>query len=78
MSDSTQKPNISFTDGDDVLVNHPYFGSVWLSKAYHSGELVVGEVWERGSGWNMPEDYSGEWTTMNFPLTCIRKVEHRG
>jgi hypothetical protein len=54
--------------GDDVLVNHPYFGSVWLSDCYVDRGRVVGQVVaDRMFGHNIME-------TMNFPLSCVRKV----
>jgi hypothetical protein len=57
----------------EALVNHPFFGSVWLEHARIEGDYVIGDAWERGSSWNMPDDYTGEYTTMNFPKSCIRK-----
>lgn len=68
----------------DVLINHPLFGSIWLSNAeivteYCNGEIVrkhvVGEAWDDddvGSPY-LPGDYQGQPVTMNFPITCIRK-----
>jgi hypothetical protein len=59
----------------NVLINHPYFGSLWLSNARIEGDHVVGEAWD--DTWvgapNFPDDYRGEPATMNFPVTCIRR-----
>jgi hypothetical protein len=61
----------------NVLVNHPYFGSVWLGRAYYDGDYVVGDAWDDSDVGrpNMPEDYRGQPVTLNFPKMCIRKVE---
>lgn len=66
----------------DALVNHPHVGSVWLSDCVivhgdDGKEYVVGEAWDEsdvGSPY-LPDDYRGEPVTMNFPATCIRKME---
>lgn len=61
----------------NVLINHPQFGSIWLSNAKIEGKHVVGETWdttEVGSPY-LPDDYMGQSTTMNFPVTCIRKCQ---
>lgn len=58
-------------EGDDVLVNHPFFGSVWMSDCRVKDGHVVGQVVEdRMYG----HDIMG---TMNCPLSCVRKVERR-
>ena len=59
----------------DVLINHPQFGSIWLSDAKIEGKYVIGEAWDAtGVGSPLlPDDYRGEFVTMNFPITCIRK-----
>ena len=65
----------------DVLCADPGFGSTWLSNAYlvagENGDYVVGEAWDDsgvGSPY-MPDDYRGEPVPMNFPLSCVLKVE---
>ena len=61
----------------NVLINHPKFGSIWLSDATIEGNYVTGEAWddtERGSPY-LSDDYMGEYVTMNFPIGCIRKTE---
>jgi len=66
----------------DILITHPYVGSVWLSNCaiVHDDDgvgYVVGEAWDEsevGSPY-LPDDYRGEPVTMNFPTTCIRKIE---
>ena len=58
-----------------VLINHPHFGSLWLSNCYLEGSHVIGDVWDDsdvGSSY-LPDDYSGQPATMNFPISCIRK-----
>lgn len=61
----------------NVLINHPCVGSVWLTRAVIKDGYVIGDVWddEQAGSPYYPDDYSGEYTTMNFPITCIRKVE---
>ena len=64
----------------DILINHPEVGSLWLENAtIEIDELgkkwVSGEVWddtERGCPY-LPDDYTGEYITMGFPASCIRK-----
>lgn len=61
----------------NVLINHPNFGSVWLENAEIQDGYVIGEVWDNsqvGSAF-MPDDYMGELATLNFPISCIRKIE---
>ena len=64
----------------EVLINHPKFGSLWLEhceikKGEDGKEYVIGETWditEMGNP-NLPMDYVGEYITLNFPVSCIRK-----
>jgi len=60
-----------------VLINHPSVGSVWLNSAIIKDGYVIGETWDYDAVGNphLPIDYSGEYVTMNFPVTCIRKKE---
>ena len=58
-----------------VLVNHPNFGSIWLKDAKIECGFVEGLVWSESSRWNMPDDFRGEYIAMNFPISCIRKIE---
>ena len=62
----TKRPN--------ALCCWPTLGSVWLENVHLSDGFVVGKVWEEVGyyQWNMPEDYHGEYVTMNFPLSCVR------
>lgn len=64
------------TRGIEVLIRNPYFGSLWLSNAEWHGDYVVGDTWDNGDAGSpyMPDDYRGEWATMNFPLSCVDKV----
>ena len=59
----------------DVLVRHPYFGSLWLRNAVVKDGYVVGEAWDdSGIGSALlPDDYRGQPETMNFPVGCIVK-----
>lgn len=64
----------------NVLVNHPAYGSLWLSNCQivdspDGDKLVVGDMWDTtGVGDpRMPDDYRGEPLTTNFPVSCIRK-----
>ena len=61
----------------NVLITHPAFGSIWLENAEYQGNYVVGDAWDNGDVGSsyMPCDYRGEYSTMNFPRTCIKKVE---
>jgi hypothetical protein len=62
-------PTEDFGPGDYVLVAHPHFGSMWLSSPRMIDDHVVGEVEaDRMFGHSIME-------TMNFPKSCIRKVE---
>ena len=59
----------------NVLINHPGFGSLWLSNAYIKEGYVTGEAWDDsgvGSPY-LPDDYMGEPVAMSFPIACIRK-----
>ena len=51
--------------GQWALVNHPYFGSLWLFDAEVVDGHVVGLV-DSGS-WDEPPEL------LNFPLSCVRK-----
>lgn len=60
----------------DVLINHPAFGSIWLEQVNIVDGTVIGDYWDTsdvGSAY-MPADYLGELVTLNFPVSCIRKV----
>lgn len=59
----------------DVLINHPAFGSLWLSNAEIKDGIVYGLAWDdsQASSGYYPDDYTGEYTGMNFPVSCIRK-----
>lgn len=51
--------------GDNVLVNHPAVGSVWLRDV----RIVNGEVEGMVKDHSVPEGES----CMHFPITCVRK-----
>ena len=62
-----------------ILINHPCFGSVWLSNAKIEGDYVIGDAWDDsdvGSPY-LPDDYMGQPMTMSFPISCIRKKEEQ-
>ena len=64
---------------DYVLIRHPAWGSFWGKVIDIVGTRVNISVWDDsdvGSGM-LPDDYRGQPTTMNFPLTCIAKVEKK-
>ncbi len=62
-----------------ALINHPLYGSLWLSnveiETVNGKEYIVGDCWDTsdvGSSY-LPCDYRGEYQTMNFPISCVRK-----
>jgi len=60
----------------DCLVVHPSIGSVWMTNCQIKDGVVQGDVWDRtmaGSPY-YPDDYSGEYVTMWFKESCIRKT----
>ena len=57
-----------------ALINHPFFGSLWLENAKVEGNYVVGDAWDDSHA-GVPEDYQGEYVPMNFPIFYIRKWE---
>ena len=61
----------------DVLINHPQFGSLWLTRAKIVDGYVEGLVWDSSDAGSpyMPDDYMGHYEYMNFPVSCIRKKE---
>lgn len=65
--------------GDEVLVAHPYIGSIWgvllEVKKVDGRDWVVFEYLDTsdvGSAY-LPDDYMGEFAVMNFPAICVRK-----
>ena len=63
----------------NALINHPSVGSIWLEKATIKNGYVIGETWdnsETGSSY-LSDDYTGQYITMSFPVTCIRKKENK-
>jgi hypothetical protein len=70
----------------DVLVIEPGHGSVWLTNAQFvradgepssRGRYVRGMAWTYDGGWNMPDDYLGQYEVMTFPRKLILKVDRR-
>ena len=68
----------------NVLVIEPGRGSVWLSHAAYvdrfgrsnpRGHFVTGDVWAYDGGWNMPDDYTGQWEPYTTARKLILKVE---
>lgn len=60
----------------DVLIAHPYFGSIWLRNATINNYYVVGETddWQSSPLLPDPQPINIP-ATMNFPVSCIKKVE---
>lgn len=67
----------------NVLVIEPGHGSMWLEHAYFvkadgtpssRGRFVRGDVWVYDGGWNMPDDYRGQYEPVTFPRSLILKV----
>jgi len=48
---------------------------MWLSNCYITDGWIVGDVWDDSEvgDWSLPDDYTGEWQTYGFPISCIRK-----
>ena len=68
----------------NVLVIDPGHGSHWLSNAVYvdrsgkpnpRGWFVRGDVWVYDGGWNMPDDYRGQYESYTTPRKLIRKIE---
>ena len=61
----------------DALINHPCIGSLWMSNVRLRDGFVEGDVWDSGESGSpyLPDDYRGEYLLMNFPVSCVRKVQ---
>lgn len=68
----------------NVLVIDPGRGSVWLQHAAYvdrfgnpnrRGRFVTGDVWAYDGGWNMPDDYQGQWDSYTTYRKFILKIE---
>ena len=68
----------------NVLVIEPGHGSVWLHHAKYvtadgrtsaRGQFVTGSVWAYDGGWNMPDDYQGQWEPYTTLRRFVLKVE---
>lgn len=68
----------------NVLVIEPGHGSHWLEHAIYvdrhgspnlRGRFVAGGVWTYDGGWNMPDDYRGQWEPYMTYRKFILKVE---
>lgn len=71
----------------DVLVIEPGHGSVWIEHAVYvdrfghpnpRGHFVAGVVWAYDGGWNMPDDYRGQYEGYMAKRRLIRKVALEG
>lgn len=64
----------------DALVIYPGHGSLWLSDVRLRDGFIEGETWDdTGIGHPYyPDDWRGESCTMNFPLSCLRKLTSKG
>ncbi len=78
MTDTPRPPAMN------VLVIEPGHGSVWLTNAKYvkrdgtpsnRGRFVSGFAWVYDGGWNMPEDYRGQYELMTFPRRLVLRVE---
>jgi len=67
----------------EVLVIEPGHGSTWLSNAVYidrngnpnpRGRFVEGLVWAYDGGWNMPDDYQGQYEGYRTRRRFILKV----
>jgi len=68
----------------NVLVIEPGNGSHWLTHAEYvdrtgkpnpRGRFVTGLAWTYDGGWNMPDDYMGQYEPYTTHRRLIRKVE---
>lgn len=68
----------------NVLVIEPGNGSVWLEHARYvdrfgnpnpRGQFVAGDTWQYDGGWNMPDDYQGQWEPYMTRRRFILKIE---
>ena len=68
----------------NVLVIWPGNGSEWLSDAVYvdrfgkpnpKGRFVCGSSWYYDGGWNMPDDYQGQYEALTVPRKWILKIE---
>ena len=68
----------------NVLVIEPGHGSHWLMNAVYvdrfglpnpRGRFVYGLTWEYDGGWNMPDDYMGQYEPYTTYRRFILKVE---
>ena len=68
----------------NVLVIEPGHGSVWLAHAVFvdkhgqsnpRGRFIEGLTWVYDGGWNMPDDYQGQYEPYGAPRRYILKVE---
>jgi hypothetical protein len=68
----------------NVLIIWPGHGSEWLidavfvdrfGKLNSRGRFVHGKSWEYDGGWNMPDDYRGQYMPVTVPRRWILKIE---
>ena len=64
-----------------AVIIHPAFGTLYMSikKVLPKKGIIEGLVWNETGyyQYNMPEDYHGEYEYMNFPFTCIKKLDFK-
>lgn len=69
------------SEGDWMLIIRPGNGSEWCKfhnvVEYHDGSKRVNVLsWDSSDkGPRMPFDYRGQWLPMNYPITCVVKVQ---
>ena len=68
----------------NVLIIWPGHGSEWLTDAVFvdrfgspnpRGRFVQGSAWDYDGGWNMPDDYRGQYVPITVPRRWILKTE---
>jgi hypothetical protein len=67
---------IEINKQNNVLCSYLGIGSVWLINPEIKDGYIIGDTWDDSNvnGYNMPDDYRGEFVTMNFPISSIRKI----
>lgn len=64
-------------DGDDVVIVHPQYGTLYMEDVNVCDEKVDGTVYEtRRNDPSMKPGVNRVPHTMNFPKTCIKRVYH--
>jgi len=68
----------------NALVIEPGHGSTWLTRAEFvrsdgtpsvRGRYVRGLAWVYDGGWNMPDDYRGQYESVTVPRRWVLKLD---